>query len=122
MEDFSDLTEAHHTTRRLHDAAPQIGAALNGIEAIAELLAAATVDDDLEPSTDPSDLDSAMKARRRFALLGAVAALADYTKISMRGVIGKHGEDRMMWGSSYHLSDEYMSLEPDWRLKESAKA
>ena len=114
--------EAQDTVQRLNASAPRIGAALSGIEAVAELLAAAQLDDETAPGSNTATA-KALNATRRHALLGTVAVLADYTHTELLKALGEHGEDRMVWGTGYQLNGEHLHHEPGWWLRErSAKS
>jgi len=104
--------EAHelalYTRYRLLHGAPDIGAALRGIEAIAELLIAAEVDREgaIDEGGDAPGWQRPFTAGRHCALIGAAAVLARYAHDTIRGVIGEGADDRMMWGSDDHLDGD----------------
>ncbi|MGB5830604.1 MAG: hypothetical protein WBG92_01250 [Thiohalocapsa sp.] len=105
---------------KLYRAAPKLGAALSGIETLAELMSAGITD---SHNVD-GEISELLTPQRISDLAATVGALASYAKYDLAQVIGEYGEDRLCWGNWFHLNREYLSTdrEPDWRLREEAAA
>ena len=78
--------------------APRLSGAAYGIEAIAELLLAAGVGDDVG---DEGELQEAMTRNREGHLFGAIAILAGTIAEEVERMVG---EDAACWGSAEYLA------------------
>ena len=112
------MSKLHHTKSdttivgdRLLLSARRIGAALDGIEALAELAAQANTD---RGHSDSMELLEPMTEHRLHNLLGAIGALSIYVRrdiqdvISLRGRGVYDGEELMMWGGATHMYPSHM--------------